>query len=78
MIFTIRSPLFGSEWVYSKSYKAEQFVCGRVKNIEDNKSEKKTFFDWSNWEQYDDKFNCETCAYVNHCSIIKKSHPTIK
>lgn len=72
VIITIKSPLFGVEWDYCKSFFAKDFVCGEIISLIRKGS---GVTDWSNWEEYKDKSEnyCEKCAFAGHCSIIKMS-----
>lgn len=74
MTVTIKAPLFGNEWVYAKSFKAEDFVCGQYISLDPHISGKNVT-DWSNWEVYDDMSGnyCKECIFEEHCGIIKTS-----
>lgn len=70
---TVKSPLFGTDWVYQKSFTAADFVCGKIISLYPHGSERTA--DWSHWGQYDDMSEsyCKECVFSEHCSIIKKS-----
>lgn len=78
---TIKSPLFGADWVYHKSFRAIDFVCGQLVSL-DRHIPNTESIDWSNWEAYDDMSEsyCEKCHFRDHCSITKRTqrHTTIK
>lgn len=70
---TIKSPLFGADWVYQKSFLAKDFVCGQLVSVE-NTISGKIIYDWSSWEQYEDmsKSHCSECCFAKHCNIMKR------
>lgn len=75
VVITIKSPLFGTDWVYYKSFTAKDFVCGKLVSIEDHGSGK-IIMDWSGWGKYEDyieKNYCEKCVFKEHCGIINKN-----
>ena len=74
VVITIKSPLFGTDWVYKKSFTAQQFVCGQLKKIEYHDSGE-IVSNWSNWGMYDDMSGkyCNECIFAEHCSIIKRN-----
>lgn len=71
---TIKSPFYGTDWAYHRSFKVEDFVCGKLISV-DPHEEGKEITDWSRWGQYEDMSEsyCENCTFVGHCGIIKKS-----
>lgn len=79
VIITIKSPLFGADWVYCKSFSAEDFVCGKLVSL-DPGIPGKIITNWSNWEEYEDMSEsyCEDCNFKEHCGIIKKSRRSEK
>lgn len=75
VVITIKSPLFGTDWVYHKSFTAKDFVCGKLISIEDHSSGK-IVMNWSGWGKYEDyieKNHCEKCVFAGHCGIINKN-----
>lgn len=71
--FTVKSPLFGTDWVYQKSFSAKDFVCGKLISL-DPHTPGKEIMDWSNWGRYDDMSEsyCKSCVFAGHCGIVKK------
>lgn len=70
--FTVKSPLFGTDWVYQKSFSAKDFVCGKPISL-DPHMPGKAVMDWSKWGQYRDmsEGHCRSCVFAGHCGIIK-------
>lgn len=71
--FTVKSPLFGTDWVYQKSFFTRDFVCGKLISL-DLDIPGKSVTDWSKWGQYDDMsdVHCKSCVFSRHCGIVKK------
>lgn len=71
VVIIIKSPLFGTDWDYYKSFSAKDFVCGKLDSMENDDGT----IDWSNWGKYTDKSDsyCEKCVFADYCSIIKRS-----
>lgn len=76
---TIKSPLFGTDWIYNRTYKTKDFVCGKLISVDPHISGK-NITDWSNWGKYDDmsKSYCKKCIFSNACGIIKKNQTMIE
>lgn len=71
---SVKSPVFGADWVYQKSFYAKDFVCGKLISL-DPHVPGKNMTDWSNWESYDDMSEsyCVKCPFDGHCGIVKKN-----
>ncbi len=74
VIITLKSPLFGNDWIYHKSFKTSDFVCGQIISVNPHEQGKK-ITDWSNWGKYNDlsEIYCKECAFVDYCGIIKRN-----
>lgn len=74
VIVTMKAPLFGTDWVYHKSYTAEDFVCGKIISVDPRKPGE-LIVDWSQWEKYEDMSGdyCDKCAFAGYCGIVKRS-----
>lgn len=70
VIVTMKAPLFGTDWVYHKSFTTEDFVCGKTICAPDELTT-----DWSLWGKYEEmsEWHCAKCAFAGHCGIIKRS-----